>query len=179
MPYLGDPRENAICLSAHTIWEADNRVEERWQWGAQVIDLCDMSPEEYMKPSTVICSGCEGGGGDESGDTGSSETKVVFYFASTSNMDDITLDAFEEVEAETNTDTYFEYILGDPTEEDYNDDTMTNEELAEKYSNAFYLLVPNEFLNKMSVTENEISDVTNEFEVVDKTLKDGYTLLVS
>lgn len=42
-----DPREEQISLENHTIWEADNRVEQRWQWGAMVLDLCDMDPEEY------------------------------------------------------------------------------------------------------------------------------------
>ena len=45
--YLGDPREQQICLDEHTVWEEDNRVEKRWQWGARILDLCDLSPEEY------------------------------------------------------------------------------------------------------------------------------------
>lgn len=62
MAYLGDPREQAIDLDNHTIWEQDNRIEERWQWGAQVLDLCDMSPEEYMKNPLIeaVKSGADG-----------------------------------------------------------------------------------------------------------------------
>lgn len=51
--YLGDPRESLVDLNAPGVWEADNRVEERWQWGAQVLDLCGLSPEEY-KNSTAV-----------------------------------------------------------------------------------------------------------------------------
>ncbi len=49
MAYLGDPREQAIDIDNHVIWQNDNRIEERWQWGAKIDALCDMSPEEYMK----------------------------------------------------------------------------------------------------------------------------------
>ena len=47
--YLGDPREQQICPEKHTIWEEDNRVEDRYQWGAMVIDLCDLDPDEYAQ----------------------------------------------------------------------------------------------------------------------------------
>ena len=62
--YLGDPREQQICPDEHTIWEENNRVEKRYQWGAMVLDLCDLSPEEYA--TTIFhVSGNTGGGGDE------------------------------------------------------------------------------------------------------------------
>ena len=51
--YLGDPREMSICLDDGIILEADNRKEEMYHWGAQVLDLCGMSPEEY-KNSTIV-----------------------------------------------------------------------------------------------------------------------------
>lgn len=51
--FLGDPRESLVDFEAPGIWEADNRTEERWQWGAQVLDLCGLSPEEY-KNSTAV-----------------------------------------------------------------------------------------------------------------------------
>ena len=72
---LGDPRESLVSLNDHATWEADNRVEERWQWGAQILDLCNLSPEDYKNSTqvtingTVTCSGCSGGGGNESGQT--------------------------------------------------------------------------------------------------------------
>ena len=53
MAYLKDPREDTIDLDKHAIWEADNRVEQRWQWNAMVLDYCDMTPEEYMKNPIV------------------------------------------------------------------------------------------------------------------------------
>ena len=47
--YLGDPREQQICPDEHTIWEEDNRVEKRYQWGARILDLCDLDPKEYAQ----------------------------------------------------------------------------------------------------------------------------------
>lgn len=69
--YLGDPRESLVSLDDHSIWEADNRVEERWQWGAQILDLCNLSPEEYKNSTAVTvksiqdCGECGGGGGGQ------------------------------------------------------------------------------------------------------------------
>ena len=67
---FGDPRESVISLNTPATWEADNRVEERWQWGAQLLDLCDLSPEEYKNSTAVTvktiqdCGECGGGGGE-------------------------------------------------------------------------------------------------------------------
>lgn len=53
MSYLGDPRENSIDIETGAIWESDNMVEERFHWGAAIIDLCDLPVEEYMKNPIV------------------------------------------------------------------------------------------------------------------------------
>ena len=69
---LGDPRESLVSLKTPGTWEADNRVEERWQWGAQLLDLCNLSPEEYKNSTAVTvktiqdCGECGGGGGGSS-----------------------------------------------------------------------------------------------------------------
>ena len=47
--YLGDPRENSIDIDQNAIWEEDNRKETRYHWGARILDLCDLPPEEYVK----------------------------------------------------------------------------------------------------------------------------------
>lgn len=66
---LGDPRESLVSLKDHATWEADNRVEERWQWGAQILDLCNLSPEDYKNSTAVTvktiqdCGECGSGGG--------------------------------------------------------------------------------------------------------------------
>lgn len=66
---LGDPRESLVSLDTPGTWEADNRVEERWQWGAQLLDLCNLSPEDYKNSTAVTvktiqdCGECGGGGG--------------------------------------------------------------------------------------------------------------------
>lgn len=66
---LGDPRESLVSLNTPGTWEADNRIEERWQWGAQLLDLCNLSPEDYKNSTAVTvktiqdCGECSGGGG--------------------------------------------------------------------------------------------------------------------
>lgn len=68
---LGDPRESLVDLKVPGTWEADNRVEERWQWGAQLLDLCNLSPEEYKNSTAVTvktiqdCGECGGGSGGD------------------------------------------------------------------------------------------------------------------
>ena len=68
-----DPRENLVDLSAPGVWEADNRVEERWQWGSQVTDLCGLSPEEYKNSTAIIIKTIQDCGDCGSGSTGSDE----------------------------------------------------------------------------------------------------------
>lgn len=48
MAYLGDPRENRVGPNGE-LWEMDNRVEKRYYWNGQYMDLCGMEPEEAMK----------------------------------------------------------------------------------------------------------------------------------
>ena len=66
MSYINDPREMTIHPNNGMMLEQDNRHEEMYQWGAMIVDLCDLPVEEYMKPMTVIglC-----GGSPETGDT--------------------------------------------------------------------------------------------------------------
>ena len=52
--YLGDPRESQVDYEAHATWEADNRVEDMYQWGAQILDLCDLPPEEYKDSTQIV-----------------------------------------------------------------------------------------------------------------------------
>lgn len=66
MSYINDPREMTIHPNNGMMLEQDNRHEEMYQWGAMIVDLCDLPVEEYMKPMTVIGLG---GGSPETGDT--------------------------------------------------------------------------------------------------------------
>ena len=74
MSYINDPRELPVYSEDGIILEQDNRREEKYHWGAMVVDLCDLPVEEYMKPMTVICLG----GGGEVPDTG--ETMYTLKF---------------------------------------------------------------------------------------------------
>lgn len=67
MSYINDPRETVFDAESGTMLEQDNRVEEKYQWGSMIIDLCDLPVSEYMKPMTVI--GLGGGELPETGDT--------------------------------------------------------------------------------------------------------------
>lgn len=67
MSYINDPREMTRHPETGVMLEQDNRREETYQWGAMIIDLCDLPVEEYMKPMTVI--GLGGGNIPESGET--------------------------------------------------------------------------------------------------------------
>ena len=73
MSYINDPREAVFDSESGVILEQDNRHEEKYQWGAMIIDLCDMPVSEYMKPMTVI-----GLGGGESPETGETMYTVKF-----------------------------------------------------------------------------------------------------
>lgn len=73
MSYLNDPRENAICEESGVTWESDNRVEPMYHWGALILDLCGMEPEEYMKNPIVEAIKNSGG----SGEGGGSSQEVV------------------------------------------------------------------------------------------------------
>ena len=69
MAYRKDPRENLIDLDKHAVWEQDNRVEARYVWNAEVLDLCDMTPEEYMKnPIIEAIKECTPGGSGSTSD---------------------------------------------------------------------------------------------------------------
>ena len=81
---FGDPRESLVDLNAPGVWEADNRKEERWQWGAQILDLCNLSPEDYKNSTAVTvktiqdCGEC--GGGQVSDDKGTANITDVGEF---------------------------------------------------------------------------------------------------
>ena len=76
--YLGDPRESLLTPDTLGVLESDNRKEVRYQWGAQILDLCGLSPEDYKNSTQITvktivdCGNCGGGG---SGETGTTENK--------------------------------------------------------------------------------------------------------
>ena len=73
MSYLNDPREQSIDTVNGYQWEADNRVEERWKWGASILDLCGMSPEDYQ--NTIFHTDC-GGSAEGGGSTGKASNPI-------------------------------------------------------------------------------------------------------
>lgn len=89
MSYLGDPRENAICEESGVTWESDNRKEQMWHWGAQILDLCDLPVEEYMKNPIVEAVNGSGGSGGGSGDGGDSSSMQEVVDAINSAKDEI------------------------------------------------------------------------------------------
>lgn len=58
--YITDPRERCIIPESGITLEEDNRFETMYHWGAKILDLCEMSVEEYMAPMTVNIDGYDG-----------------------------------------------------------------------------------------------------------------------
>lgn len=232
MGYLGDPREQAIDIDNHVIWEADNRIEERWQYNAAIDDYCGMSPEEFMKTPIIeaIKNGSGGGGGsaadcecikeatdritesienavvssNKNNDKNtnniittieSSTTRIVtavqssitlellFYYGQINHRVDpqnVPKSIFQPSIVAIGSETYFDYILGDPNETDwqrYLDGEITEQELRQLSCNDYYLAIPVAYEGKMVLQENGTVDITDSFVKVDGlNLFDGYVI---
>jgi len=146
---MKDPRENTIDLDKHAIWEEDNRVEQRWQWNAMILDYCDMSPEEYMKNPIIEAIKSSGEGTaqevidainsastvtndniDESTQeivdaikSGGTPTpdKTQIYYASINSQVDFDTITINDFDSISiiGASIVINYILGDPTEENW------------------------------------------------------------
>ena len=224
MAYRKDPRENVIDLDKHAVWEQDNRVEARYVWNAAVLDLCDMTPEEYMKNPIIeaINNSSESSSasteeikqaiqdlGDKitenddkntdivtSAITDAAETlvevisgsvynQVVYYYASVNNLvpvEELKLTDFVMEATIINSDSYFHYVLGDPSEENWErfiNDEIDENELRRLSANDYYILLPDAYstTRKFVISEEGVNDVTNQFEIVPSTLIEGFSLL--
>ena len=194
MAYRKDPRENVIDLDKHAVWEQDNRVEARYVWNAAVLDLCDMTPEEYMK--NPIIEAINNSSDVTSAITDAAETlvevisgsvynQVVYYYASVNNLvpvEELKLTDFVMEATIINSDSYFHYVLGDPSEENWErfiNDEIDENELRRLSANDYYILLPNAYstTRKFVISEEGVNDVTNQFEIVPSTLIEGFSLL--
>lgn len=218
MAYLNDPREQAIDIDNHVIWESDNRIEKRYQWGAMITDLCDMSPEEYMK-NPLIEAVKAGGNTDELKDvieesankitdkigeasdaivegncecisdatveitdaiysaatiisksiSGLTPVEVVLYYTSVNNStlpENLTEDDFTSAAIGVGSDSFINFILGDPTPEQweqYINKEITEQELRTVAANDYYLSIPKAYKDKVSIQENGTVDLTDNF----------------
>ena len=91
MSYLNDQRENAIREESGITLEADNRIEPMYHWGAMVLDLCGMDPEEYMKNPIVEAingGGSGGGGGSDTGSTGGNDDIIEAINSATESINE-------------------------------------------------------------------------------------------
>jgi hypothetical protein len=75
---MNDPREMAIRPESGVTFEQDNRVETMYQWGARIVDLCDLPVSEYMKPMTVIVYGNGGNWEPENPTLKTEDVKIWF-----------------------------------------------------------------------------------------------------
>lgn len=154
-PFSKDPRDRQLSLEHHTYWEEDNRVEERFQWGAQILDLCGMSIEEYMKNPIVevleeILSAVTPTPPPPPAVT------VDFYYASincqTSGLE-IDMPMFTKATAELETPVDVAFVLGDPDAQDieyikkngWSDESKKR--VMEQKANTYYLIIPKEYDN--------------------------------
>lgn len=226
MAYLGDPREQAIDIDNHVIWENDNRIEERYQWGAMITDLCDLSPEEYMKNPLIeaVKEGGSGSGGSGadceciqeaaetvvnavnsavtstntnrdkntdrivdaiktlSGGTGPVTPDVMFHYAQANHHENdpmsIPASIFQSAIVAVGSETYVDFILGDPTAENwerYINKEINERELRELSCNDYYIAIPVAYDGKMALLENGTVDITESFEKVEGLdIFDGY-----
>lgn len=181
MPYMNDPRENAIDVDNGIIWEEDNRIEDRYWWSAKATDLCDMTPEEYMK--NPIVEAIEGGGGGGTttkaptppGPTPSGDVFTFYYGWVNRNVpvSGVTISDLTEKEAEVDNSFELDMLLGSPTQEDLDyieqyvgtaqwQEAM--EEVRDKRTNTYYFIVPDEYNSndRMSIEEggNKLPDET-------------------
>ena len=224
MAYRKDPRENVIDLDKHAVWEQDNRVEARYVWNAAVLDLCDMSPEEYMKNPIIeaINNSSEQSSAsteelkqaindlgdkvvdndDKNTDTvvsaitdatntlvdvisGAVYEQIVYYYASINNLvpvENLRMTDFVMEATIINSDSYFHYVLGDPTDENW-EKFLNNEidevELRQLSANDYYIMLPDAYgtTRKFVIVEEGTNDVSNQFEILPNHLIEGFTLL--
>ena len=190
--YLGDPRENAIDIEEGVVWESDNRKEQMWHWGAQVLDLCDLPVEEYMK--NPIIESINNSAASSSGSSSISEAisaatdaivsaittstdeiinalsggtskdiKVPVYYASINSQvedSEIVPSDFSTIISIVGSETFIDYILGDPTTENWNkylNGEITETELRELSCNNYFLGIPLEYKDKFNIYENTYS----------------------
>ena len=84
---MNDPREMVFRPESGVTFEQDNRVETMYQWGARIVDLCDLPVSEYMKPMTVIVYG--NGGEWEPEDPTLKTENVKIWFRILKNGNDV------------------------------------------------------------------------------------------
>lgn len=121
--------------------------------------------------------------------SGGSHEQVAFYYASVNNkvpVTDLTQEMFTISSININSDAFFTYVLGDPTEEDWNlyvNGDISETELVDRSNNNYYFVVPDAYgiSKKFVILEEGTSDVTNNFlEVPElKSLFEGCTVFKS
>lgn len=121
--------------------------------------------------------------------SGSVFEQIPFYYASVNNkvpVTDLTQEMFTLSSININSEGFFTYVLGDPTEEDWNlytAGTITEEELVDRSNNNYYFVVPDAYgiSKKFIILEEGTSDVTNEFLEVSELhdLFDGFVVFKS
>lgn len=197
MSYMNDPRENAIDLENHTIWEEDNRKEQRYQWGAMVVDLCDMEVSEYMKNPIVenasnneeniieaVTSNTNKVTGQLDEIISVLSKSVIVYYTSFNheNADLLTANDFKKISIPMGDSADINFMLGDPTEtlwSEFNNNVISEEELRLKSCNDFYLAVPNNAIKNLVVLQNGSNDITRSFVDEGKSMFEGFALLRS
>ena len=119
--------------------------------------------------------------------SGAIHTQIVFYYASVNQnvpVENLTLEDFVMDSTVINSDAFFRYTLGDPTEEDWEkfiNGEITEDQLRERSFNNYYLMLPNAYgtTRKFIIEEDGTSDVTNDFVNIEGSLLEGFTLLRS
>ena len=112
----------------------------------------------------------------------STSLEIVFYYASENSQIDyttLTPDDFASSIVVIGSDKYINFLLGDPTPENWQkfiNNEIDEATLRQLSSNTYYIAIPKAYKGKLTIQENGIADVTDNYEEISQDIFDGYIL---
>lgn len=112
----------------------------------------------------------------------STSLEIVFYYASENSQIDyttLTPDDFASSIVVIGSDTYINFLLGDPTPENWQkflNNEIDEATLRQLSSNTYYIAIPKAYKGKLTILENGTADVTDNYEEISQDIFDGYIL---
>lgn len=112
----------------------------------------------------------------------STSLEILFYYASVNSQIDyneLTESDFASSVVIIGSDTYINFILGDPTPENWQkfiSGEMDEETLRRLSSNTYYIAIPRAYRGKLTVQENGTVDVTDSYEEIPLNIFDNYIM---
>lgn len=112
----------------------------------------------------------------------STSLEIIFYYTSENSQIDyttLTPDDFASSIVVIGSDTYINFLLGDPTPENWQkflDNEIDEATLRQLSSNTYYIAIPKAYKGKLTIQENGTADVTDNYEEISQDIFDGYIL---